>query len=185
MRRTQLIEWGIIVIALIFGYKFFEGIISLFIQTIYLYDSGQLATGILRMVLIIGFYAVAFILLIKNSHKAAAYLSGPGTAENSLPVKISKRSLLQVILISICVFTILTNIADTIYYIFDLFRQEVQRKGMLENVMGSSASKYNFAVHCMEIVIALIAIYFSKNIADALIRKDEAEELAFDSKPEN
>ena len=32
MKRIQLIEWGIIAISLIFGYKFAEGMISVVIQ---------------------------------------------------------------------------------------------------------------------------------------------------------
>ena len=59
MKRAQLIEWGIIVIALIFGYKFFEAIITLFIQLIYGFDGRLIVPDVLTALLAIGLYVVA------------------------------------------------------------------------------------------------------------------------------
>jgi len=187
MKRAQLIEWGIVVIALIFGYKFFESIITVFIQFFYGITSPDFGADLLRTFLIMGLYAAGFIVVIKNSHKLAVYLSGPDSPENTLPVKIGKRPMLQVILIAICAFTVISNIADIIYYLFEAFRNEVRSKGILDLYDSSNQSpgKYTFIVNCMEIVVAIIVIYSSKNIADWLIRKNEADELVFDSKPEN
>ncbi len=187
MKRAQLIEWGIIVIALIFGYKFVESIITVLVQVIYGLTSPDLATEMIRMLVIIGLYATGFLVVIKNSHKLAVYLSGPDSQENNLPVKIGKRSLLQVILIAICAFAILTHLADIIYYIFEVFRNEVRTKSLLdlhEDYSGAPIT-YTITIKCIRVVIAIILIYASKNISDWLIRKDEADELVFDSKTEN
>jgi len=186
MKRAQLIEWGIIVIALIFGYKFFEAIITFFIQLIYGFDGRLIVPDVLRALLAIGLYIACFAILIKNSDKIAQYMSrAADPSANELAVKIGKRSMLQVILIAICITTILSGIADIIYYVFEMFKTGVQRRGFEDPPMNFLPGQYVFIVKVIQLILAVIVIVASKNISELLIRKSEADELVFDSKPEN
>ena len=170
MKRAELIEWGIIAITLIFGYKFLEAIITLLFQLIYGFDGRLIMADMVRIILVIGIYAAFFIILVKNCNKIATTLS--------------PRAMLQVILIAIWA-TILCNIADIIYYIFESFKNDIQRNRFLEDNTSLLPAKYIFIVKCIQVVVALLVIYLSKNISDLLIHKNEADELVFDSKTEN
>lgn len=184
MKRAHLIEWGIIVIALIFGYKFIESILTVLMQLIFMWGSeDQLTKIILRYLLVIGLYFGAFILLVSNSGKIAVYFSREDVSDNSMDIKIGKRSLLQVILIAICISAVIFNIADIIYYLFDSFRSEVRVRDLFETEPKYKPDKTRFIVSIMEMVLAIIVIYFSRDISSLLVRKNEADELVFDSKP--
>ena len=184
MKRAELIEWGIIVIALIFGYKFLEGIITLIIQIIYGFDNTLIMSDMLRFIVIIGLYAAFFIVLIKFAGKIAEAISPPPSSADDPAIKIGKRSMLQVILIAICSITILSNIADIIYYIFDAFRSSAGRRGFTDPPTSYLPGPYQLTVKIIQLFIAVIVIIASKNICELLVRKDEADELVFDSKPE-
>jgi len=183
MKRSELIEWGIVVIALIFGYKFIEALLSLIIQIVYGFDRPGFTLDIFRFLPIIALYAVVFIALITRSDKIGTYFSRADNANNEIHIKIGKRSMLQVILIAICISTILSNVAEVIYYLFDAFRRDVHTRAITDQFENGDTppSTYSFVVNLIRIVIAIIVIYFSKNIADQMIRKNEADELVFDS----
>jgi hypothetical protein len=186
MKRAQLIEWGIIVIALIFGFKFLEGCISLIIQFSYAFGEPDIATTLLPVILVLGLYAAGFFLVIKNSHKLAIYLAGSDSPDTNISLRIGKRSMLQVILIGICCFTILSRLADIIYFLFPAFRHEVRGNRLLDlSANSTSPDKITFVIDLIAIILAMIIIYASKNIADWMIRKNEPDELILDSSPEN
>ncbi len=180
MKRVQLIEYGIITIGLIFGYKAFESFFATIIQLFYMFggigidDIGSLQPTFL----ILTAYTVCFILLIRRSGQIAVYLAGMSSSEN-VPFKIGKRSLLQVVLIGICAATILTNLAEVMLYLFETFKQEAGRRNTGNE--GTSVSKYMFKVAAVRSIIAFVVLYLSKDISNWFIRKNEVDELTFDT----
>jgi hypothetical protein len=182
MKRVEFIEWGIIAVSLIFGYKFFEAVFGLFVQIIYQFDRHDLVEGLIRYLLVIVIYAVGFILLIRNSRKAALYLNGPVT-DDALPFRINKQSLLQVILISICAATVLSSIAEILLYIFELFRKDVGGRGVYDKD-NYTPNSYFFKQEAIKAIVAVVVICFSKDIAGWFIRRNEPEELVLESNPE-
>jgi hypothetical protein len=183
MKKVQLIEWGIIAVGLIFGYKFFEGIITVFFQLInQVLRSDELGEGLLGYFLVVLIYVVAFIAIIRNSHKLALYLNGPAVDE-SLQIRINKQSLLQVILIGICMVTLLTSIAEILLYIVEVFRKDVSR-GDLGNDSYDMPNKYLFKQEAVKAIISTVVIFFSKDISGWFIRKNEPQELVLESDPE-
>jgi|CXWL01.1.fsa_nt_gi ABC-type Fe3+ transport system permease subunit len=185
MRRVQLIEWGIITIALIFGYKFFEGIFTALVQIFYSFQGmpGDVIGVLLPTVFMITVYAVCFVLLIKRSGSLATYLHGNGEHE-PIPVKIGKKALLQVILIGICLVTILTNIPEIILYLFESFKDKVGR----HNPIGDNTNTalwHQFKLAAIQVVVAVVAIFFSPDISNWFIRNKEVDELSFESGNEN
>jgi hypothetical protein len=114
MKRIQLIEYGIVVIGIIFAFKFFESVFSGLIQLFYYFQAGGGAISVLLpTVIMIAVYGISFITIIRRSHQIALYLSGKDSKED-LHLKIGKRPLLRVILIGICVAAILSNLAEVI-----------------------------------------------------------------------
>ena len=141
-------------------------------------------TGLLfSNLLIIAIYAVCFIFLIRRSRQIALYISGTSAGEN-VPVRIGKQSLLQVILIGICAATIIHKITEILIYLFEIFKEEAGRNTYNEN-SGSKVSKYTFKIAAIQTIVALVVLYFSKDISGWFVRKNEADELTFDSNSEN
>ena len=180
MKRVQLIEWGIIVVGLIFGYKFFESIFVLLSQLILGYDSDML-TGkfFVRMLLITAIYAISFVAIIRNSHQIASFVNG-GAVNNSLPIKIGRRSALQIVLIAICVVQILSGLADILIYLYDSFKPSNRSLGRWDS---DPVSKTVFQAEAVKVVVALVVVAFSKDLSNLFFRKNEPDELVLESKP--
>jgi hypothetical protein len=180
MKRTQLIEWGIVTTGLVFGFKFFEGIFSFLLAVLYNYSPGR-GDDLIKLAVYFLAYAITFILLIRKSSQIAIWLNGP-SQNDVLPIQIGKRSLLQIILISICTVTILSNIATIILYLFETFKNEVSR---IHDYTNNSQLNYRFKLAAIETIVAIVLIYFSKDISSWFVRKNETDEIAFQSVPEN
>ena len=184
MKKDQLIEYGIITIGLVFGYKAFDSLFVAIIQIFYLFGgiSGNDIGAFLPSLFILAAYTACFILLIRNSRQIAIYLGGIPPGEN-VPFKIGKRSLLQVVLIGICVATILSGVAEIILFLFDFFKQEAGRRNFIDN-NNTGVNTYVFKLAAIRTIIAIVILYFSKDISGWFIRKNEADELTFESEPE-
>ena len=185
MKRVHLIEWGIITIALIFGYKFFEGIFTALVQIFYSLQGmgGDIFEVLLPTVFMIVIYAVCFVLLIKRSGQLATYLHGQG-GEETIAIRIGKKALLQVILIGICLVTIITTIPGIILYLFESFKEGIGKR----NMDGNTADPFGwhqFKLSAIQLLIALVIIFFSRELAGWFIRNKEVDELSFESDPEN
>lgn len=179
MKKTQLIEWGIITVGLIFGYKFLEGAFSFLFQLLYSPDAvDSYAT---KWFLVIILYVVVFFLILRNSGKIALHLNS-NTENDSIPFKVRKTSLIQVILIAICVTSIFSNIAEILVYIYEVFKQGINQKITLNR---TAPDKLSFQLAAVESLVALIVLCFSRDIAGWFIRKKETDELVFDSNPES
>ncbi|HUR64758.1 MAG TPA: hypothetical protein VMZ03_00275 [Chitinophagaceae bacterium] len=183
MKRIQLIEYGIIVIGLIFGFKFFESVFSGLVQLFYFFQAGGGALEVLLpTVIMVAIYGISFITIIRRSSQIAVYLSGKNINDD-LALKMGKRPLLRVILIGICVAAILSNLAEVILYLFETFRNEVGRGSFYEEETGKM-SNYAFKLSAIKMIFAVVILYFAKDISYWLVRRDEVEELTFDSDPE-
>ncbi len=180
MKKIHLTEWGIITIALIFGYKFFENLFSLVIQVVYGFEMYDLFGSIVKIIFVSVVYAVVFVLLFRNSFKIATLLCGQSASE-TLSLTIGKRALTHVIILGICFYSILSNASTVIFYIFDYFKREVG--GNLRYGDDRAINKFQFQIAVSQVIVALVVIYFSKNIINWFIRKSELDELVFDSKP--
>lgn len=182
MKRSQLVEYGIIVIALIAGYKFFESIFSLIVQVAYDFQGGEdVSSFVIPYLLMVIIYFSSFILLIRKSRQISAYLVK--NQENEvIHLKINKKSLLQVILIAICILTILSNITTIILYLFDTFKHEVSKRSDLFG--PNEMEKFRFKTAAIQTIIALVIVYFSKDISHWFIKKNDTEELIFESEAE-
>jgi hypothetical protein len=183
MKKVQLIEWGIIVVGLVIGYKFFESVFLLFIQTIYSFDAQMAGSSgyILKSVLAIGIYGVSFVAVIRNSHPLASFLNG-GAANDAIPLKIGKRSALQIVLIAICAMQLFSGIATILIYLYESFKSDVNQN-RFNPAEFDSISKEAFRVAAVRCIVALVVICFSKDLTNLFFRKNEPDELVLESKP--
>lgn len=184
MKRVQLIEYGIVIIGLIFGYKAFDSFFGAMTQVLYSFGGmGNIEFEyLLPTLLILAAYTTCFIILIRKSRSIAVYLASNAASED-VPFKIGKRSLLQVVLIGICAITILVNLAEILLYLYESFRNEAGRRNLSYDESNTPRS-LSFKLAAIRSIIAGVVLYFSKDISNWFIRKNEADELTFDSTPE-
>jgi preprotein translocase subunit SecY len=190
MKKIQLLEWGIITIGLIFGYKFFESFITSVVQVLYSFagDGGlrdRLSDFLLPIVFMLIIYGVCFVLLIRRSGQIATYLSDKDNGNNDpLPIRIGEKGLLRVILISICLITILSNVPGMLLYLFESFKEKAGRYDP-DAAAANPLQWHQFKADAIQVVIAAVAIFFSKDISKWFLRKKELDELVFESGTQN
>jgi hypothetical protein len=181
MKRTQLIEYGIIAIGIIFCYRLLESAVTLLIQIVYMFlDSnfGSSEIRILPYLLLLAVYAVCFVSLIKNSKKIATHFLEPG--EENIKIKIGKKALLQIVLIAISVAAVIYNAADVILYLFNAFKRSVNGRARLDTMRFQSDWEH-FITSALTITIGVIVIYFSQKISNWILKDDKTDELVFES----
>ena len=186
MKRTQLIEYGITVIGIIFGYKFLEGLFSVSIQLLFSSRNGfgDIGTIIGYGLFTIALYGIVFLFAIRKSRQIAEALNNKQPDE-LVPVKINKSSLLHVILIGLCMYTLLSLIPGFLMNIYDFFEQEVGRKKVTDTEYRLPASTSPLRFQIVELLFTSTVLAGSRSISRWFIPKDEVEELTFDSNSEN
>lgn len=179
MKKSQFIQYGIIVAGILFGYKFFESLVTMIGQLVFEVRNGEdIGDFLLPYLLIVILYGAAFILLIQRSGTIASYLVRNQSNEN-LAIRIGKQSLLQVVLIGAGIITIITNIPGTVSYLFAAFKKEVGNGARLEEI-----EKIGFRAAAIEIIVALTILYFHREISSWFLKKQDANELIFESEEE-
>jgi hypothetical protein len=186
MKRTKLIEYALIVIAAIFGYKFFESVFGFVIQIILSTtgNSYDLAEALTPTLIISGAYLLLFILLIRQSRRIAIYLNG-NKAEDTVPIKIGKKAALQLVLLAVCFTAILSVLPELIMYLYESLKSKKGFERYPEYF--PSLSKEELVIKVIKLVIALIVMATSKEIANWLLKNDGKDELILEaeSKDEN
>lgn len=180
MKRVQLIEWGLVTIGLIFGYKFFEGVFSLVSQLIFQFDRGSLGYGLFLIIILCVLYFVAFIVIIRESPKIAQKING-NSPNDTLPIKITRQSLIQVVLIGIAMATVISKAGNVLIYLFELFKNKASNSGYDS---GNYFLKERFMQEAAQTIFALVALFFSKDISGWFINSKEPEQFTFESEPE-
>lgn len=181
MKKSQLIQYGIIVTGVIFGYKFFESIFSLIAQLIFDFQGGDLGDFLIRYILITGIYLAGFIVLVRSSGTIATRLVKDQPNEH-IPVKLGKQSVLNVVLIVLALTTLLSNLADTLTYLFESFKKKVGSGP--DNLGPDELEKLRFRTAAIQTIAALVILYFHREISKWFLKKQEANELIFESEEE-
>ena len=184
MKRTDLIEWGIVTVGLIFGFKFFESIFSGLVQLYYFIESGSGVIDVfLPTFILVTVYAISFIVLIRRSRQIAAYLSGESVNEE-VPLRIGKKALLRIILIALCVGVIISNFAAVMVHLLQVMKGDNSPDSAYDP-SNKRVNDFAFKISVAKTIFATIVLICSKEISSWFIRKNELDELIFDSKPEN
>jgi hypothetical protein len=57
-------------------------------------------------------------------------------------------------------------------------------RGSFYEEESGKLSQYAFKLSAIKLIFGIVILYFSKDISHWLVRRDEVEELTFDSEPE-
>src|SRR4026208_772809 len=118
MKKIQLVEMGIIAAVLVMGYKMITSLLALITTLLFGLGSGisqNILIAILPTVLFFAFYTIIFFLLARNVKRLARFIYSRD--EETFDLRLSKVSVLHVIIIAICLNSLLQTIPDVIEYV--------------------------------------------------------------------
>ena len=183
MKISQLAEYSIIVAGVIFGYRFIDNLFYLLYQLLMV--SGEYGFSMkyhFRSIFFIAVYFAAFILLIRYSGAIARWVLR-SEADRATGLTISWQHMLWVVLIGMSVSVIITNLPDTLRYLYKSFQRgagsskldpdewELQKEALINATFKTAA--------------AMLILVFYRPVSQWFIRKHEANDLIFESKEEN
>ena len=183
MKRSQLIEYGIITVGLVCGYKFLENGLSVLFQLAYFFAEGPVErlSILLPTFVLLAVYGICFIVLIRRSGQVATWLQGDIPNEQ-LAIKIDSKTLLYIVLTGIMIASIINHVPNVLIYLYESFRNEISSKNLF-TARETTVTKSEFLLSSLQLIIALIAIYFARTITGCLNRKKATNELTFQSEP--
>jgi hypothetical protein len=177
MKRSQLIEIGIIAVALICGYKFMESLISIMITVLYEVSYGYRDIGpvIIQYLLLLAIYFAGFFVLIRYNKQIADYIDKQAqpTADSStetIHLSIRQSGLLFIILIALCLTTLLTEIPVIVLSVYNYFKKEAGglHRGSPEDV--------NFKAAAIKFTFTLIILFYARSISAWFSRQLPSDE---------
>ncbi len=187
MKKTQLIEIGILAVALICGYKFFETLISSAFSILYQFGYGFEGSwfAIFQYLLIAGIYLGAFVILVKKRTWIAYYIDKQGepnsnvSEQDTINIDLRQDNLLFIILVALCLITFVTELPSILIGIYNYFKTEVSNgdktitNNMIENV--------NFKSAAIKLVIAAIVLYYARPITNLFNKPSDQDDLVVKS----
>jgi hypothetical protein len=184
MKRSQLIEYGIITVGLVCGYKFLDNGLSVLFQLAYFFAEGPVErlSILLPTFVLLAVYGICFMVLIRRSGQIATWLQGDKPNEQ-LAIKIDSKTLLHIVLTGIMIASIINHIPNVIIYLYESFKNQVSSKNLF-TAREITVTKSDFLLSALQLIIAFLAIYFARTITGWLIRKQATDELTFQSEPE-
>lgn len=175
MKRIQLIEIAVLVIALICGYQFFNSLVNSAISVVYLgigrYDSAAFA---LEYLFFAAIYFGCFIVLVKNGKKVARYIDGqwqPASQEpeeGTINITLYQNNLLFIVLIAVCVITIITEIPSLLIGIYDYFKKESSGASGDLFDYRSHSEDLSFKVAAIRLTVSIIILFYARPISNWL-----------------
>jgi hypothetical protein len=166
MRRNQLIQIAILVIALICGYKFIETLIGVLIVLLFQFGEGLSSSldFIFRYLIFLGIYCAAFFLLIRYNKQIADYIDKQGelnttAASELVSLRIQQGNLLYIVLIAVCLITLIEDVPVIILSVYNYFKKEAGGYG------ARSVGDLNFKTVAIKFVFTMIVLFTSKSIS--------------------
>jgi hypothetical protein len=171
MKKVQLIEFAILAISLICGYKFIEmaynTTLSLIVQLSV--NDEYPVKYLLQSLFICGIYLGTFVLLVRNSKRLAVYINGisrkyhdfPEADEEPIPIRIGSTSLLYIILVALCLNSLIGQLPVLTRIVFHEFTT-MFRNGMAERLWGDTGPGSGTIINpVIATVITCIILYFA------------------------
>lgn len=169
MKKVQLIEIGILAVALICGYKFLDTLISTAITTVYqvAYSYGDSLALIFQYLVLAAIYFGLFLLLIRKRTWIASYIDKqgePGPPPNDsdkINFSLTQNNLLFIVLVSLCLITLVTEIPSILIGIYNYFKKEVswvKDPALQEDV--------NFKVAAIKLIVTVIILFYARQISN-------------------
>jgi hypothetical protein len=180
MKKVQLIEIGILAVALICGYKFFDSLISTAITTLYqfAYGAGDSFTILLQYLVVAAIYFGLFVVLIRKRTPIAKYIdsqgeTAPDTVDSEkLTLSLHQNNLLFIVLVSLCLITLVTETPSILIGIYNYFKREVS------TVMNTAVSEdVNFKAAAIKLVVTVIILYYARQLSDWFSKSSDQNKI--------
>jgi Na+-driven multidrug efflux pump len=179
MKKLQLVELGIIATVLIIGYEMVTSLLNLVTSMLFFgFGVGigrNVMIAILPTVLFFAFYTIIFFLLARNTKPLARFICRDN--EGFLDLKLTKPSILHVIIVTVCLISFLQTIPDIIQYLVNKFINVDQISNELDR-MESRTRKVGFWNSLISFIISVLFLIASRNIASFFGKEDELLEIA-------
>ena len=120
MKKTQLVEIGIIATALVLGYNMITELFSMIYTIAFVLGndfSQRFGFPILPAILTFMFYLVTFFALIINAKPFSLFICRRN--EDMVDIKLSKPAILHVVILIVCLISFLWTIPDIIEYLIN------------------------------------------------------------------
>jgi hypothetical protein len=176
MKKLQLVELGIIATVLIIGYEMVISLLTL-ITSLLFFGAGIGRSGmiaILPTVLFFAFYTITFFFLARNIKPLARFICRDNG--DFLELKLTKPSILHVIIIAVCLISFLQTIPVIIQYLLNKFVNADQVSNELERMEGRTR-EISFWNSLIGFVISLLLLITSRKIAFFFGSEDESFEI--------
>jgi len=174
MKRTELIEYGIIVIGLIFCYQTLIAVISVLFNLLFSFQS-NFAPGfvetILPSLLYILIYFFSFYFVVRYKKPLAKYINGP--TDETVNISLGKKSILQIVIIAICLFAIVSTIPEILIHLFKTFKRSVESYDRFADNFNNEQDVYDFWTNILSLVLTLVLLKFSGNVAGYFSKETE------------
>jgi len=185
MNRRQLIEFGIIAIAIILVFKAIESILVILVAVIYRFSYGPQGNTplIIANFIFIAIYLVVFLVFIKNRNAISNFINQTpveGDADDAKPIiNISQQELLYIVFIVLAVISLISGVSGIIEYAVQSFGREVGQ-GIKEGIDYG-----DFKANFIKIIIASVVIIFARPFAEFFARRNiKGPEFEFEKEEE-
>lgn len=178
MKRHQIVELALLAVAIIMGYKFIESVFNSIAQILFGLTSeyGNYMKYVLQTFFIGLFYFGVFILIVRNSKKLTAFIlrnvqplnAADAVAEETIPVNTGAASILQIVIIAICLNTLVIQVPNLLIHLYNYFSRMTGHSPD-DDVTMSIGAKTGFAFSAMATVMAIILTYFSHTLSKWLL----------------
>lgn len=183
MRRSQLIQIALIIVALICGYKFLETLIAAIISMMFQTGYGDYSDRVLiTYFIVLVLYAISLVLLVRFNREIANYIDRQGNVNSAgvdekLSIRIEHTNLLFIAIIVLSLITLIDVVPRIIFSIYNTFKSSVGRLGTREDL--------SFKTDAIELVFALIILLTAKPLSIWLGRQFSTEKPLIETTSES
>lgn len=189
MKKTQLIEIGILAVTLICGYSFITTLASTIIAVLYQFTSEYNTDSylLIQYFIVTLIYLGVFIILVKKKTSIATYINQqtqPSLIDdeaNSIKLTLYQHNLLYIILVAMCLVTFLKEIPEVLIGAFEYFEKE---SGGLRDRSSYLGKDIDFRSAIIKLVITFIVLVFAKPISEWFGKQADADKKIIETTDE-
>lgn len=173
MKKFDLIHTTLLIVAILSGYSALQYLFSLLASLTYSGIRGPAGVALLYNFLVMGFYVIACIILIKGAKKYTVLIlknEPEALAEDAPKWDLDRRNVIFVLFIGIGLNTLIQYLPFVVTNIFQLFRDKVSRT----QAPGSGVQL--IAVELLRVIAGFFLIYAAPNLTN-FIEKNIAVRL--------
>ena len=176
MKRTELIELGVLAVVLILGFRAIETILNVIIYTLYSFSStfrdagGLILPNIIQIVL----YVLGLVVLLKGRKWIANNIVGKNERNEDVALRIQKPELLYIIIVSLCLANLLSDISTILIYSFDYFKNQVAGYKNNPPITEGTVRLAAFKSSAVKLILTLVLLYFAKPVSNFLSKSSSS-----------